>query len=75
MLTVGLDVSRRLNKLVWQVFTKGFGMTLQADAAAFLVDKIAAHGMDDTQTTEFLTYLAQNYGKISKGTRPLPLMR
>lgn len=59
--------SKKLNQLVWQVFTKSYGLTLQAEAATFLSDKITNYSMNEIQTTEFLNYMAQNYGKISKG--------
>lgn len=58
---------KKLNQLVWQIFTKGFGLTLQADAANFLVDKVTSFAMNEAQMKEFLNYMAQNYGKISKG--------
>lgn len=58
---------KKLNQLVWQIFTKSYGLTLQADAATFLIDKVTSYSMNETQMTEFLNYMAQNYGKISKG--------
>ena len=58
--------TKKLNQLVWQIFTKSYGLTLQADAATFLSDKIANYSMNESQTTEFLNYMAQNYSKISK---------
>lgn len=57
---------KKLNQLVWQIFTKSYGLTLQADAASFLSDKIASYSMNESQTSEFLNYMAQNYSKISK---------
>ena len=57
---------KKLNQLVWQIFTKSYGLTLQADAASFLSDKIANYSMNELQTSEFLNYMAQNYSKISK---------
>ena len=57
---------KKLNQLVWQIFTKSYGLTLQADAASFLSDKIANYSMNESQTSEFLNYMAQNYSKISK---------
>jgi DNA polymerase epsilon subunit 2 len=57
---------KKLNQLVWKVFTKSYGLTLQADAATFLSDKITNYSMNENQTTEFLNYMAQNYSKISK---------
>ena len=59
--------SKKLNQLIWQIFTKSYGLTLQADAATFLSDKITNYSMNEIQTTEFLNYMAQNYSKISKG--------
>lgn len=58
--------TKKLNQLVWQIFTKSYGLTLQADAATFLSDKITNYSMNESQTTEFLNYMAQNYSKISK---------
>ncbi len=58
--------SKKLNQLVWQIFTKSYGLTLIADAASFLSDKITHYSMNELQTTEFLNYMAQNYAKISK---------
>lgn len=57
---------KKLNQLVWQIFTKSYGLTLQADAATFLSDKITNYSMNESQTAEFLNYMAQNYSKISK---------
>lgn len=57
---------KKLNQLVWQIFTKSYGLTLQAEAASFLSDKIASYSMNEAQTSEFLNYMAQNYSKISK---------
>lgn len=58
---------KKLNQLVWRIFTKSFGLTLQADAATFLADKITSYSMSEAQMNDFLTYMAQNYAKISKG--------
>lgn len=69
MLTADSASLKKLNQLVWRIFTKGFGLTLQADAATFLVDKITSYSMNEAKTNEFLNYMAQNYAKISKGTR------
>ena len=67
MLTADATALRKLNQLVWRIFTKGFGLTLQADAATFLIDKITSYSMNETKMNEFLNYMAQNYAKISKG--------
>ena len=69
MLTADAASLKKLNQLVWRIFTKGFGLTLQADAATFLVDKITGYAMDEAKMNEFLNYMAQNYTKISKGNR------
>ncbi len=68
MLTADPASLKKLNQLVWRIFTKGFGLTLQADAATFLVDKITGYSMNEAKMNEFLNYMAQNYTKISKGT-------
>lgn len=57
---------KKLNQLIWQIFTKSYALTLQADAASFLCDKITNYSMTESQTAEFLNYMAQNYAKISK---------
>lgn len=57
---------KKLNQLIWQIFTKSYGLTLQSDAATFLSDKITIYSMNEGQTSEFLNYMAQNYSKISK---------
>ena len=58
--------SKKLNQLIWQIFTKSYGLTLQADSATFLSDKVNGYSMTESQITEFLNYMAQNYAKISK---------
>lgn len=71
MLTADAASLKKLNQLVWRIFTKGFGLTLQADAATFLVDKITGYSMNEAKMNEFLNYMAQNYTKISKGNTGL----
>lgn len=66
MLSANPITSKKLNQLVWQVFTKSYGLTLQSEAASFLADKISNYSMNEAQTNEFLNYMAQNYSKISK---------
>lgn len=63
MLTVP-DRRGALNRLIWRIFTKKHGITLQQDAVEFLLTKLASSHDDDMKAIEELVeYVATMYSK------------
>ena len=62
------EVNRQsINQVVWRAFTKGHGLSLKADAASYLIDKIASNQIPESEIQNAVDYIAQSYSKISKG--------
>lgn len=61
----------KLNQLIWRIFTKGYGLTLQGDAADFLLERLA--GQDTDQIKETIDYIASVYSKQAGKRAAWPL--
>lgn len=59
---IGLTAPK-LNQLIWKVFTKGHGLTLQGDAAEYLIECLSRNGADLESIKAAAEYIAQVYSK------------
>lgn len=56
----------KLSQLIWRIFTKGHGLTLQGDASDYLVERLSTFGAtDSTPETlkDAIEYFASVYAK------------
>lgn len=60
-----LDHRTKVNRVIWRIFTKKYGITLQQPAVDFLIDKVASSVTDgDLEAVEeLIEYVAGTYSR------------
>lgn len=59
---------QKINQLIWRVFTQKHGLTLQADAVAFLKEKMSmsSNTLSEESLVSALQFIASAYKKQSR---------